>query len=130
MFLAPDGTPFFGGTYFPKAARYGLPAFVSLLERVAGAFAEQRGAIEEQNAAMRAALERSGNTGATHSSFNAEPIGALCELLDGSFDSRFGGFGGAPSSRILPTSSSFASLCGKRRRASTRDGGIDAAMHG
>ena len=97
MFLAPDGTPFFGGTYFPKAARYGLPAFVSLLERVAGAFAEQRGAIEEQNAAMRAALERSGNTGATHSSsFNAEPIGALCELLDGSFDSRFGGFGGAP----------------------------------
>ena len=22
MFLAPDGTPFFSGTYFPKAARY------------------------------------------------------------------------------------------------------------
>ena len=25
MFLSPDQTPFFGGTYFPKAARYGLP---------------------------------------------------------------------------------------------------------
>jgi uncharacterized protein YyaL (SSP411 family) len=25
MFLMPDGTPFFGGTYFPKQARYGMP---------------------------------------------------------------------------------------------------------
>ena len=27
MFLSPDGTPFFGGTYFPKDTRYGLPGF-------------------------------------------------------------------------------------------------------
>src|SRR5450759_1921735 len=27
MFLSPDGTPFFGGTYFPKTPRYGLPGF-------------------------------------------------------------------------------------------------------
>ena len=25
MFLTPDGEPFFGGTYFPKHGRYGLP---------------------------------------------------------------------------------------------------------
>src|SRR5258706_8147697 len=30
MFLAPDGVPFFGGTYFPKSSRYGLPGFASL----------------------------------------------------------------------------------------------------
>ena len=37
MFLDP-GTrrPYFGGTYFPKDARYGLPAFADLLERAAG----------------------------------------------------------------------------------------------
>src|SRR5438046_8498291 len=29
MFLSPDGTPFFGGTYFPRAARFGLPGFPS-----------------------------------------------------------------------------------------------------
>jgi uncharacterized protein YyaL (SSP411 family) len=34
MFLAPDGAPFFGGTYFPKTARYGLPGFAELLARV------------------------------------------------------------------------------------------------
>ena len=27
MFLAPDTAPFFGGTYFPKTSRYGLPGF-------------------------------------------------------------------------------------------------------
>jgi len=31
MFLTPDQVPFFGGTYFPKEARYGLPAFTDLL---------------------------------------------------------------------------------------------------
>ena len=31
MFLAPDGAPFFGGTYFPKEPRYGLPGFPELV---------------------------------------------------------------------------------------------------
>src|SRR2546428_7258272 len=35
MFLSPDGTPFFGGTYFPKAARFGLPGFPELCVRIA-----------------------------------------------------------------------------------------------
>ena len=36
MFLTPDDRrPFFGGTYFPKEARYGLPAFKDVLQRVA-----------------------------------------------------------------------------------------------
>ena len=33
MFLSPDGTPFFGGTYFPKEPRYGMPGFADLCER-------------------------------------------------------------------------------------------------
>ena len=31
MFLSPDGVPFFGGTYFPKDSRHGLPGFLVLL---------------------------------------------------------------------------------------------------
>src|ERR1700674_4717682 len=34
MFLTPEGEPFWGGTYFPKTAQYGRPAFVSLLREV------------------------------------------------------------------------------------------------
>ena len=40
MFLAPDGSPFWGGTYFPRTARYGMPGFVDLLERIAQVWRE------------------------------------------------------------------------------------------
>jgi uncharacterized protein len=33
MFLAPDGAPFWGGTYFPKESRYGRPSFTHVLRR-------------------------------------------------------------------------------------------------
>src|SRR5258705_6912347 len=49
QFLMPDGTPFFGGTYFPKNARHGMPGFVALLTQVAQAYRNQRTAIEHQN---------------------------------------------------------------------------------
>ena len=42
MFLSPDGTPFFGGTYFPRTPRYGMPAFPELCERIAAIWREQR----------------------------------------------------------------------------------------
>ena len=32
VFLAPDGTPFFGGTYFPDTPRHGMPSFRQVLE--------------------------------------------------------------------------------------------------
>ena len=54
MFLTPEGAPFFGGTYFPKQGRYGLPGFVDLLPRVAAAYREQGDALAEQNRAARA----------------------------------------------------------------------------
>jgi uncharacterized protein YyaL (SSP411 family) len=46
MFLAPDDlTPFFGGTYFPKVPRYGMPAFSDLLERVAAFYRAERAGV-------------------------------------------------------------------------------------
>src|SRR3546814_9593854 len=37
MFLTPKGEPFWGGTYFPAAARFGRPAFTEELEKVSEA---------------------------------------------------------------------------------------------
>ena len=48
MFLTPEGAPFFGGTYFPKEGRYGLPGFLDLLPRVAAAYRERGADIVEQ----------------------------------------------------------------------------------
>ncbi len=60
MFLAPDGTPFFGGTYFPKEPRYGLPGFADLCERVAEAFRNRRDDIMSQAAELRRGARRYG----------------------------------------------------------------------
>src|ERR1700751_3331741 len=35
MFLTPEGAPFWGGTYFPPQARYGMPSFRDVLRSVA-----------------------------------------------------------------------------------------------
>ena len=56
MFLDPDTTPFFGGTYFPKTARYGLPGFGDLLKRVAQYYREQPDDVRDQNQQLRNAL--------------------------------------------------------------------------
>src|ERR1700752_635896 len=59
MFLSPQGVPFFGGTYFPRSARYGMPAFPELCERIAAIWREKRAEIEAQNAEVLDALARS-----------------------------------------------------------------------
>ncbi len=40
--LTPDARPFFGGTYFPKEDKPGLPAFRRVCERIASAWADER----------------------------------------------------------------------------------------
>ncbi|MCD6040870.1 MAG: hypothetical protein K0R40_473 [Burkholderiales bacterium] len=97
MFLSPDGAPFFGGTYFPKEPRYGLPGFPDLCERVAAIWRERRAEIEAQNQEVLKALGRTlPRPGAPAGELGDEPIGASLDTLRTNFDARFGGFGGAP----------------------------------
>ena len=97
MFLSPDGTPFWGGTYFPKTARYGLPGFVEILERIAAVWREQRPAIGEQGEQLRLAFSRLQPRPPLHgAALDAEPVRAALDALRASFDPQHGGFGGAP----------------------------------
>src|SRR5215468_4207834 len=41
VFLTPEGKPFYGGTYFPKDDRHGMPAFRRVLAGVAQAYREK-----------------------------------------------------------------------------------------
>ncbi len=99
MFLAPgDLAPFFGGTYFPKEPRFGLPAFGDLLVQVEQYFRAHRNELAEQGPRLSAALSqetqrRPGQLGQAR----AQDIAAraLAELK-GQFDSEDGGFGDAP----------------------------------
>ena len=96
MFLSPDGTPFFGGTYFPKEARYGLPGFSDVCERVAALWREKRAEIGAQNAEVLKAFGRTLPQPAAQPKLDGAPIDGLREVLRTNFDARLGGFGAAP----------------------------------
>ena len=97
MFLTPGQEPFFGGTYFPKAPRYGLPGFAELLPRVAQFYRSERAQIARQGEAIVGGFERmQPANSAHHSEFSSAPADLALENLAASYDARFGGFGAAP----------------------------------
>jgi len=98
MFLMPDGTPFFGGTYFPKTPRYGMAGFKDLLPKIAAAFHEKRDEIRKQNVALLEALGRT-LPAAAHDKqpeMKRAPLSAAVRELAQAFDDVHGGIGGAP----------------------------------
>jgi hypothetical protein len=97
MFLAHDDQrPFFGGTYFPNAPRYGMPAFVEVLQRVAQYYREHQADLRQQNAALVAAFDELNPPPARDTALTTAPLEACRAQLARSFDSEDGGFGAAP----------------------------------
>ena len=97
LFLTPDDqVPFFGGTYFPPQSRYGLPGFKDILTRIAELYEQDQDAIRRQNAALTDALRHDTRPASTEEEPTTEPLSVCVEELIHSFDSRYGGFGGAP----------------------------------
>ena len=97
MFLSPDGTPFFGGTYFPKAARFGLPGFPELCERIAAIWRDKQPDIASQNSEVQKALARTlPRRPSRRPELSRDLLRAVLDSLRASFDPRFGGFGAAP----------------------------------
>jgi uncharacterized protein YyaL (SSP411 family) len=95
MFLTPDGEPFWGGTYFPKTARYGKPAFVDLLREVERVFREQPQSVEQNRSALMARLaERARPHG--RAVVDAAELNRLAQQLAGVIDPVHGGLRGAP----------------------------------
>jgi uncharacterized protein YyaL (SSP411 family) len=98
MFLTHDDQkPFFGGTYFPNKPRYGMPAFGTILQRVAEYYHEQREELRAQNDTLMDVyddLTPAPVEGAI--ALTGAPLAGLRQQLASSFDKRYGGFGDAP----------------------------------
>lgn len=58
VWLLPDGRPFYGGTYYPRTARHGLPSFIQVLERIDQAFRESRAEVERDAGNLTRAISR------------------------------------------------------------------------
>ncbi len=97
MFLAPDTlAPFYGGTYFPREPRYGMPAFAEVLERVAAYYHEQRADLQAQSAELLQAFRKLDARAPRADEPAATALDMARHQLRHSFDAQHGGFGGAP----------------------------------
>ena len=101
VFLDPGGRPFFGGTYYPKEPRQGMPGFVQLLEAVADAWENRRSELLEQAARLHDAIDRSTSIDSIDladepSSDPENLLAASYDRIRATFDEHHGGFGRAP----------------------------------
>ena len=97
MFLTPTNQlAFHGGTYFPKVARYGMPAFQDILERVHHYYSRNRDDISRQNTAMQEALQQIYMPSAVSDITTSVLTENAERTLHATYDSLYGGFGSAP----------------------------------
>ena len=60
VFLTPDGHPFYGGTYFPPAPRYGMPSFTQVLEAIVAGWQNRRDELVASGLKLVDAIQRQG----------------------------------------------------------------------
>ncbi len=98
VFLTPDLKPFFGGTYFPPAARWGHPGWPDVVHQIGEAWTKP-----EEREKMLSAGQHMSETLASIVVQTQPPQEGKPEWLDMAFkhlksqyDEAYGGFGGAP----------------------------------
>jgi uncharacterized protein YyaL (SSP411 family) len=97
VWLTPDLKPFVGGTYFPPQDRHGQPGFKKVLERIAAAWQQDHEKIAEQGERIVTALRgASGGDPSSAQPLDAKTLEAAYRQIASTYDSRQGGFGGAP----------------------------------
>jgi len=99
VFLTPDKQPFYGGTYFPKEPRYGMPSFTQLLLALTEAWTERRDDLLAGGQHILDILQRQqGLPAAGDVPFGeaGDSIERAYRTLRQSFDKIHGGWSGAP----------------------------------
>jgi len=96
VFLTPEGVPFFGGTYFPPEDRYQMPGFRRVLISMAESYRARPDDIAETAQTMRKELARVGLTQNVEGGMSAALLDTSHAKMSRNYDTRNGGFGGAP----------------------------------
>ena len=115
VWLTPDGKPWFAGTYFPREDVAGRPGFKTVLKRLSEVWRTRRKDVEQQAERFSAAIRRLGEGRHVEGpgKLGADIVAAAIGELGRSFDSRHGGFGGAPK---FPPHTALRLLLQARRR--------------
>ena len=96
VFLLPDGSPFYGGTYFPPDDRHGLPSFRRVLQSVADAFAGRRAGVGKSAEQLKQIYQGNLAPARSSGSLNPQMLDAAYRAIAAGYDAQHGGFGGAP----------------------------------
>jgi uncharacterized protein YyaL (SSP411 family) len=97
VFLTPDGRPYFGGTYYPRVARQGLPSFTEVCQAMSAVWHERRDDVLDQAGQLTTALGRASELAPSGGALpGPEAIAAARDTLHQRFDEAWGGFGPAP----------------------------------
>ena len=95
MFLTSDAEPFWGGTYFPKDARYGRPSFVRVLNEVARVYREEPDKVRQNAVVLKERLQPTRPRAAPEPPTDAM-LADLARRLIQAVDPVNGGIRGAP----------------------------------
>ncbi|HEX2034133.1 MAG TPA: thioredoxin domain-containing protein [Chloroflexota bacterium] len=98
VFLLPDGTPFYGGTYFPPEPRFGMPSFRQVLEAISDAYRQRREEVEQGAAQLRTMLQQAPALRGRGETDRLTPtiLERAVDSFSKSFDATNGGFGDKP----------------------------------
>ena len=99
MFLAADGVPFWGGTYFPPEPKWGKPSFPQVLRSIAEVYRRNPDKVKQSTAEMLRALQSLGEPHAQGSNGETVTAGTLdlaANAVLNSMDPLHGGLKGAP----------------------------------
>ncbi|HVG97827.1 MAG TPA: thioredoxin domain-containing protein [Chloroflexota bacterium] len=120
VFLLPDGTPFFGGTYYPNTPRHGMASFRQVLSGVADAYRNRREDVLRGAGQLRDLLQQTPRLQG-QGALTVEVLAAAEQAYGADFDATNGGFGGAPK---FPQPMNLEALLRLWRRS-----GRDATLH-
>jgi uncharacterized protein YyaL (SSP411 family) len=101
MFLTPQGEPFWGGTYFPPASRYGRPGFPEVLRGIAGTYHSEPDKVTRNVAALKDALSRMARSQGA-GAIDRTVIDQISSRLLHEVDPINGGIGSAPKFPQVP----------------------------
>lgn len=93
VFLFPDKTPFFGGTYFPPQPKFGKPSFKNILLSIIEAFRSNRDEFEKIKNDVKNYLEKSFTSSEYSESIELDKIHGAYKIVSDTYDWENGGWG-------------------------------------
>ena len=95
MFLSSNKKPFWGGTYFPKEPKYGMPAFKDVLTSIAKSYASDQDAIIKNQTLIFKALSKLDTSNPIETNIEKFIVAVENNIIE-NCDLRHGGLNGAP----------------------------------